>query len=130
LRVTLAGRRAVRRNRRRGSAARARPHRGHDIEGVSDRVGSQLIVGPPADEVGPCVGGVALDGEVHLAQSSDCIKEFLVAEGNPGVRVRLGGYAESHRLRYLSQAYEPGTQAQPGLDLRRRLRRQGKVQCG
>src|SRR6266542_3370577 len=57
-----------------------RPRGGH-------RVGSLLVVDPPADEIGPRVGRVALDREVDLSHPGDRVEELLVAQAYPAVWV-------------------------------------------
>src|SRR2546430_11019264 len=37
--------------------AGSRPQRWHGVDGEGHRVGGLLVVEPPADEIGPCLGG-------------------------------------------------------------------------
>src|SRR5215467_12124570 len=107
-------RRADRGNRAGGRPALAGPEGRHGVEVGGDRVGGLFVVDPPADEILPRLGGVALDGEIDLAHPVDRAEEVLVAKADPAVGVGFVGHLEAHRLCDLIEAQEPGTQAQAG----------------
>src|ERR1700753_2905882 len=56
---------------------RTRPHRRNGIDGGGHCIGSLLVVDPPADEVGPGVGGGAFDRGVGLLHPGDRVPEAV-----------------------------------------------------
>src|SRR5215475_15824372 len=76
-------RRADRGNRAGGWSALAGPQGRHGVEIGGERVGGLFVVDPPADEILPCLGGVALDREVDLAHPVDRAEEVLIGQADP-----------------------------------------------
>src|SRR5260370_37202157 len=89
------------RRHRTGGAVPARtgPQRGHGVDGLGDGIGSLLVVDAPADEVEPGHGRVEpwLDREVDLPHPVNGIEEFVIAEPDAALWVRLVGDREAHR---------------------------------
>src|SRR4249919_3708547 len=79
-----------------GSAApaRARPERRYGVDGGGHGIGRLLVVDPPADEVRPCIGRVALDREVNLAHPGYRVEELLVAQADSAAWVGLIGHID------------------------------------
>src|SRR5207245_10692823 len=91
----------------------ARPQGGYRVDSGGHCVGSLFVVDPPADEVRPCFGGVAVDLESDLAHPVNPVEEFLVTQADAVLRVVLVGYLDTHRPGDPVEGLESAAQAQP-----------------
>src|SRR5882757_2224951 len=94
------------------AAARSRPQRRDGAYLGGNRIGSLLVIDPPANEIRPCLGRITLDREFDLAHSGDRVQVLLIAQADPPARVRLIRHLKSHRLRDPGEAQESRTQAE------------------
>src|SRR6185436_18980006 len=92
--------------------ARPGPQGRDGTHGVGHRVRRPLVVDPPAQEVGPGIGWVALDREVHLAQVSDALEELVVGQADAHRGVEVFGDLRTERPGDLVEAVEAAAQAQ------------------
>ena len=102
-------RRAVWRDGRIVEPARTGPQRRDGVDLGGYRVSGLLVGNPPADEVGPGLGGGALDREIHRAQPLDRGQEFLVAQADPGAGSGSSGISKpSARATWRKQTKQRG----------------------
>src|SRR5260370_1612354 len=108
-----AGTRADGRDLLHRALARTGPLGRHGGDGGGHRVGGLLVVDPPSDEVWPGLLGITFDREVDFSHPFHSLEELVVAEADPGRRVRLLEDVQAPRPTHPVEAPDPPPHAPP-----------------